>query len=554
MSSETVEIDAGDVIRLMLQFCKENGLTRTLRVMQEESQVPLNIVDNLGSLINHVNTGNWDQVIQAISSLKLPTTLLEDIFEQIVLELLEAGEVDTAKMIIRSGQSGGGYNGEDNTSAFSSVGPMTSMRSQRPEKYLRLQRLSQKQNFDTFDGYEGVNRDKRRALIANALQEQIVVVPPGRLMTVLSQSLKYQQSQGSLPSGGRFDLFRGIKPAKAIENETWPSLLDKTIKNADDIQFGDKSHPEVARFSPDGNYLVTGSVDGFVEVWNWVTGKLVKDVLKYQAQDQFMMHDDAILCLAFTSDSVNLASGSQDGKIKVWQISTGKCLVKFEQAHSQGVTCVQFAKDNTQLLSGSFDATIRIHGLKSGKTLKIFRGHSSFVNDCIFSLDNTKIYSASSDSTVKVWDTKTTECIDTFSPAIAPILHKDGKVTQQGEKKIKDIAVNTLCLNPKNKDQIVVCNRSPTLYVLNQKGQVVERYETDKMTGERDFITCLYSPKGDYLFAISEDRHLYCFNTLNRYMEHSLKAHEKDVIGFCHHPINSMVATYSDEGLLKIWK
>ncbi|KAL6070515.1 Serine/threonine-protein kinase smu1 [Balamuthia mandrillaris] len=535
--ANAINVDAGDVIRLIMQFCKENSLQRTLATLQEETALSLNTVDNMEAFLADVTNGRWDAVLHNLKTLSLPPNLLFDIYEQMYLELLELREIDTARMLLAQSK------------------PMAALRQADGDRFLRLQRLLSRPHFEPREAYpDGSSKEKRRAAIAKALEPEVAVVPPARLMALISQGIKWQQYQGLLPPGTDIDLFRGTTAAPVEEEDECPQRLKKTIK------FGKQSHPECACFSLDGQSLVTGSVDGFIEVWDWTTGKLRRD-LKYQAEDKMMMHNEAVFCLVFSKDNQLLASGSKDGKVKVWELKSGRCLRRFDGAHSGGVTCVCFASDSTKVLSSSYDHTIRLHGLKSGKTLKTYRGHASFVNTAVFSEDESKVISGSSDGTIKVWDTKTMDCLNTFSPK-------------------ENLSIHTICLiSPSTSSNLgsllLVGNKSSECFVMDMQGRLLKTFTAEGVgateaassavhnetrrdlpnVGKSDLVSCVLSRKGKYVFAGSEGGNVFCFEYATGRMETVLQdAHSQSLLGLAAHPRHNILASWATDGLLKLWK
>ncbi|KAF2678151.1 hypothetical protein K458DRAFT_395222 [Lentithecium fluviatile CBS 122367] len=89
------------------------------------------------------------------------------------------------------------------------------------------------------------------------------------------------------------------------------------------------------------------------------------------------------------------------------------CLSTLE-GHSGLVNSVAFSHDSIRLASASDDNTVKVWDPRSGDCLSTLEGHSGRVNSVAFSHDSTRLASTSNDRTVKVWQPRSGDCLRTL--------------------------------------------------------------------------------------------------------------------------------------------
>lgn len=120
---------------------------------------------------------------------------------------------------------------------------------------------------------------------------------------------------------------------------------------------------DAVTFNSTGDWIALGvSGAGQLLVWEWQSEQYV---MKQQG------HSNVMSSIAYSPDGNFIVTGGYDGKVKVWNVTSGFCFLTFSE-HTSGVTGIDFSRDKKFFVSASLDGTVRAFDMVRYRNFKTF--------------------------------------------------------------------------------------------------------------------------------------------------------------------------------------
>lgn len=284
-----------------------------------------------------------------------------------------------------------------------------------------------------------------------------------------------------------------------------------------------------ATFSPDGRLVagVGGNTDHSVHIWDTQSG----------APLTTLPHDAAVLSVAFSPNGNLIATGSVDGKARLWSVAGGLALGQplshDPGARGVGVRMVSFSPDNSRLLTVGGDRFARIFDLAHPGQVTTLN-HITLVNVARFSHDGRLIVTggaspSSGDPVVRIWDAASGRQKDALRTA--------GQTT--------DVAFSS-------DDSLLAATGS-----VDTTARVWSLPAGDLMgiiTGHRSGVESVtFSPTGRSVLTTGRDGKVFISRSDGGFMQAALLGHRVAVPDGSFSPDGQLVVTASDDGTARLW-
>lgn len=158
---------------------------------------------------------------------------------------------------------------------------------------------------------------------------------------------------------------------------------------------------QAVAFGSDGHTLATASRDGRVLLWD-DAGARPWPIRGFRGAQ-------APRAVALSADGKLLATG--EARQVVLRNLQGEGVTRRLKGHDGTVTALAFLPGGSLLASGADDGTLRVWDLGQGGVVKVLKGHRGPVQGLAIHPDGNLVASASDDETVRLWDPDTARCL-----------------------------------------------------------------------------------------------------------------------------------------------
>jgi WD40 repeat protein len=336
--------------------------------------------------------------------------------------------------------------------------------------------------------------------------------------------------------------------------------IENSLKRAvetlreDNVFIGHKGWVNSVCFSPDGQYIVSGSQDGTIRIWAKdgalvrefrvdeqginsialskdgyiVSGGNSKTICLWKLDSELVVrtmctHEGSVSSVAFSPNGQYIISGSRDKTLKLWNFKGD--LVRNFSGHSDSVICVAFSPDGQYIISGSRDKTLKLWNFE-GKLLGVLKGHSDTVLSVAFHPVHLHIISGSRDGSIRLWSLHK-DVVTNINEAIINKLNSWVDLTNNvlGDK--LDSLLSNLKVSLMTSK--LICDNQAAVYSVN------------------------FSPDGQYIVSAHRDDTVRLWDLNGNLIDEPLRGHEAAVISACFSPDGQQVVSGSDDRTIRVW-
>ncbi|MFC1878751.1 AAA family ATPase [Chloroflexota bacterium] len=298
--------------------------------------------------------------------------------------------------------------------------------------------------------------------------------------------------------------------------------------------------------TPDGQHIISRSRDHTLKVWNISTAlnaslfiggsERSKEVLTLQEQTSY------ITAMVVTPDGQHLVISSYDlYPLKLLEVSSRRKVRKF-QVHTRPITTLAVTSDGKNVISGCVDKTLKIWELESGRVVNTLKGHTDEITAVVVTPDGQHIISGSRDHTLKVWN---------ISAALNAGIVRENELCSEKVRTLKGHTDEITAVEVTPDGKLVISGSyDKSLKVWD----VATGREQRTLQGHKSGVTAVeVTPDGSHVISGSRVGTLKIWDVANIRKVHTLHGHTDRVNAVVVTPDGSHVISGSSDNTLKVW-